>query len=97
MQKFAVHGPVVQCKFVHFVNNEFLLIVQMSDASIVFYKYLGIAGFLMAQDLKINGPSDPLAAVTRPSFSLVEDRRGFLELLAINTGLEVGIIECVFH
>lgn len=71
--------------------------VQMTDASVVFYKYYGIAGFRIVQDLKINGPSDPSAAVARPSFSLVEDRRGFLELLAINSGVEVGIIECVFH
>lgn len=69
--------------------------VQMGDASIGLYKYHGIDGFQPVHIIKINGTSE--TPTTRPSFSLAEDRRGHLELLAINTGSEVGIVECVFH
>lgn len=69
--------------------------VQMADASIGLYKYHGVDGFRTVHNIKINasGNTHPF----RPSFSLAEDRQGNLELLAINTGPEVGIVECVFH
>lgn len=94
MQKLEPDGPVAQCGFAEFASNEFIFIVQMIDASITFYKYRGIAGFQMAHDIQING-----TAVTsdRPSFSLAENRGGDLQLMAINTGQEVGIVEFIFH
>lgn len=95
MQTLETRGPIVQCGFAHFANNEFILMVQMADASIGLYKYHGIDGFQTVHNIKVNGSGDTNSS--RPSFSLVEDRRGYLELLAINTGLEVGIVECVFH
>lgn len=95
MQTLDVHGAVVQCAFAHFASNEFIFIVQLADASIVFYKYHGIVGFRMVHDIEVNGIGDSPQA--RSSFSLAEDRRGFLELLAVHTDQEVGIVECIFQ
>lgn len=93
MQTLEVHGIVVQCGFAHMASNELILLVQMADASINFYKYHGIVGFQMVHEIKINGARD----ASRSSFSLAEDRRGDLQLLIISTGLEIGIVELIFH
>lgn len=95
MQTLDVHGTAVQCAFAHFASNEFIFIVQLADASIVFYKYHGIDGFRMVHDIQVNGIGDSSQA--RPSFSLAEDRQGLLQLLAVHTELEVGIVECIFQ
>lgn len=95
MQTLDIHASVVQCAFAHFASHEFIFIVQLADASILFYKYHGIIGFHVVHDIEVNSIGDSPQA--RPSFSLVEDRRGLLELLAVNSGQEVGIVECIFH
>lgn len=95
MQSSEVSESIVQCDFAHFISNEFFLIVQMNDASLNFYKYHGIDGFKVMHNIEIDGGGNMTNA--RPSFSLIENQRGFLELLAINTGQEIGIVEYIFQ
>lgn len=95
LQTLEILGPIVQCRFAHFASNELILMVQMVDGSFIFYKYYGIVDFRMLHTFKLNDIGKKHSAY--PSFSLTEDRQGFLQLLAINTGLEIGILECIFH
>lgn len=95
MQSLEVPEPIVQCDFAHFISNEIILMVQMNDASLNLYKYHGIAGFKFVHNIEIHGGGSTTDG--RPSFSLIENRKGFLELLAINTGQEIGIVDYIFQ
>lgn len=75
-----------------FPTGEFILLVQ-TTASLNLYKYEGISGFKLINSMKINQPTRG-TPLMKPQFSLIENQKQNLEVIAINTGYEIGFIEC---
>lgn len=82
-------------QFGRFSKTELILFVQTTDASIKLYKYRGISGFQKIHTIKINHQNEQ--NLVKRKFSLVENHSSFVYLIILDTGREIGIIECVFN
>lgn len=88
------------CHFGRFSKTELILFIQTTDASIKLYKYRGLSGFQKIHTIKVNHHNEQNTLKTnlmQTKFSLVENQLNFVYLIILDTGLEIGIIECVFN